>query len=97
MKRTKSMIFNETEESRELYLYAINDRTTYNHYKECEKNLLRKVKKGTYDSDKATDLMYYVATTASNEYKKDFGYGFGVGDRFTVAVMLVSYFEQDFC
>ena len=96
MKRTKNMIYKETTESRELYIYSMNNRRIYDGFKYDVNNLNKKVKKGVYDSDKAVDLFYYLATEASNLYKKEFGYSFSVGDRFTVAVDMMEEFESDF-
>jgi hypothetical protein len=95
MKRTKSMIYRESDESRELFLYAINDGNLYrNTTKYVLDNLEKKIKKGTYDREKAVDAWYNVATKASDNYKKDFGYSFGVTDRFTVAVDMAEYYEE---
>lgn len=95
MKRTSSMVYKETEESRELYLVAVNDGDIYESLTaSILENLRKKVKKGTYDADKAVDSYYRIATEASNWYKKMFGYGFSVQDRFTVAVDLETYYRE---
>lgn len=96
MKRTKSMVYRETDESRELFLYSINKNNVY-----CKaiapvlKNLNKHCLRGNYDTERAVDAWYRVATIASNEYKKDFGYSFGVGDRFTVAVELEKRYREE--
>ena len=96
MKRTKSMIYNPTAETKELFMYATNDSFLYHHHtKYIIENLKKKAKKGIYDSEKATDLYYYLATEASNKYYKDFGYKFSVTDRYTVAVELEAYYKND--
>ena len=96
MKRTKSMIYNETVESHELYLYTINDGYLYDHATLYIINSLRKkAKRGVYDSNKAVDAFYRLATMASDKYYKDFGYKFDVQVRFTVAVDLESYYKED--
>lgn len=96
MKRTKSMIYNPTVESRELVLYATNTGELYRGQTAAViKNLAKKVKRGIYDKEKAIDLWYSVATTASNLYKKEFGYSFSVGDRFTAAVELEDYYKEE--
>lgn len=59
-------------ESRELYLWATNDKHTYTHLLCAHLNLLDKVKKGKYDSSKAVRLMEYVAGTAAKTYAKAF-------------------------
>lgn len=95
MKRTKNMVYNPTEESRELFLYAVNDGEVYRGMVNAVLNSLeRKVKNGTYDREKAVDAWYYVATRASDKYNKDFGYKFCVMDRFTVAVEMAEYYEE---
>ena len=95
MKRTKNMIYNETTESRELFLYATNDGNLYRGMiSNVLDNLEKKIKKGIYDREKAVDAWYYVATEASNRYFKDFGYRFSVADRFTVAVDMAEYYEE---
>ena len=96
MKRTKSMIYKATEESRELMLYATNDGNLYRqHITPVIDNLRKKYKKGVYDREKAIDLWYYVATDASERYYKDFGYKFSVQDRFTVAVEMEAYYKEE--
>ena len=96
MKRTKSMIYNPTEESRELFLVATNDGDLYRRMiTPIINNLRKKAIKGTYDNDKAVDAYYYAATEASNQYKKDFGYSFSVQDRFTAAVEMEEYYRDD--
>lgn len=95
MKRTKSMIYKETVESHELYLYIVNDGYLYEHQTTyIINNLQKKVKKGVYDSNKAIDLYYHLATVGSDKYYKDFGYKFSVGDRFTCAVDLENYYLE---
>lgn len=96
MKRTKSMIYKPTEESRELFLVATNDGDLYRRMiTPIINNLRKKAIKGTYDKDKAVDAYYYAATEASNQYKKDFGYSFSVQDRFTAAVEMEEYYRED--
>lgn len=96
MKRTKNMVYRETVESRELFLYSINNNNVY-----CKaiapvlKSLNKHCNRGNYDSERAVDAWYRVANIASNEYKKDFGYSFSVGDRFTVAVELEKYHREE--
>ena len=96
MKRRKSMVYRETDETRELFLYSINQNNVY-----CKaivpvlKNLNKHFLRGNYDTERAIDSWYRVATISSNEYKKDFGYSFSVGDRFTVAVELEKYYIEE--
>ena len=96
MKRTKSMIYNETIESNELFLYATNDGNLYRRMiLPVIENLRKKAIKGIYDSEKAIDAYYYVATEASKMYNKDFGYSFSVQDRFTAAVEMEKHYKDD--
>lgn len=96
MKRTSSMIYKATEESRELMLYATNDGNLYRQrITPVIDNLRKKYKKGVYDANKAVDLWYYVATAASENYNREFGYKFSVQDRFTVAVEMEEYYREE--
>ena len=96
MKRTKSMIYTPTAEANELFIYTVNDSRLYHTcIIPAIENLRKKAKKGVYDSEKAIDLFYYIATAASEKYNKDFGYSFNVRDRFTVAVDLEAYYRED--
>ena len=96
MKRTRSMIYKKTTESRELFLYATNDGNLYRRQiTPVIENLRKKAIKGTYDKEKAVDAYYYVACAASQTYNKDFGYSFSVQDRFTAAVEMEEYDRED--
>lgn len=96
MKRTSSMIYKETAEANELYIYTVNTERLYRQrILPSIENLAKKMKKGNYDKDKAVDLWYYTATAASDLYNKDYGYSFSVQDRFTVATDLESRFRED--
>lgn len=90
------MIYNPTHESRELFCVATNDGNLYrNMICPIIENLRKKANKGTYDSNKAVDAFYRVATEASNKYFKDFGYKFNVQDRFTASVEMEEYYRED--
>ena len=96
MKHTKSMIYNETTESRELFLYATNDGNLYRQMiTPIINNMRKKAQKGIYNSDKAVDAWYPVATAASNKYGKDYGYTFSVHDRYTAAVDMEEYYREE--
>ena len=96
MKRTKSMVYNPTTESRELFLVATNDGNLYRQMiQPILANLTKKASKGIYDSNKAVDAYYRVATEASNRYFKDYGYKFSVQDRFTAAVEIEEYYKEE--
>lgn len=95
MKRTKNMIYKETEESRELFLYTINDGEIYKTQTTAIiNNLKKKYNRGLYDQQKAVDAFYYLACTGSEKYNRDFGYSFSVGDRFTAAVEFEQYYKD---
>ena len=95
MKRTASMKYNETAESRELFLYATNCVDLYRQrISPAIANLRKKAIKGAYDVDKAVDL-YYIATAASDMYNREFGYKFSVSDRFTAAVDMEVYYREN--
>jgi hypothetical protein len=95
MKRTKNMIYKETVESRELFLYTVNDGYLYEHtITYIIKSLEKKAKKGIYDKEKAIDAYYKLATAGSNKYYKDFGYKFNVQDRFTAACDMEDYYKE---
>lgn len=95
MKRTKNMVYNPTTEANELFMYATNDGKLYRRMTKCVlDNLEKKIKKGIYDKEKAVDAWYSVATEASKNYEKDFGYRFSVADRFTTAVDMAEYYEE---
>ena len=96
MKRTRSMIYNETTESRELLLYATNDGELYRQMiTPVVNNLRRTASKGWYDSEKAVDAYYRIACEASKRYNRDFGYSFSVTDRFTAAVDMEKFYRDD--
>jgi len=95
MKRTKSMIYNQTQESIELAHFAANTESIYPQICATVRNLAKKFTKGVYDAEKAVDAFYYIACAASDLYKKWFGYGFSVADRFSAAVDLRDYFSEN--
>lgn len=96
MTRTRSMIYKETEESRELFFYATNTGNLYRRMiTPTIQNLRKKAIKGIYDKEKAVDAFYYVACEASKMYQKDFGYSFSVQDRFTAAVDMEEHYKEE--
>lgn len=96
MKRTKSMVYNPTTESRELFCYATNHGELYRSMTTPTiDNLKKKHKKGVYDVEKAIDAYYHIVTEASKKYHKDFGYGFTVTARFTAAVEMEKYYREE--
>lgn len=95
MKRTKSMFYNPTAESNDLYLYATNEYRLYNQIESVIANLEKKIAKGIYDSDKAIDIWFYVAENAARLYFKNWGYKMTVNERFNAAIELKNDYEID--
>ena len=85
MQKTSSMVYRPSEEARELYLVADNESRLYPMKQAIENNLIKKIAKGIFDAEKATEAFFHLATAASNQYKKDFGYAFNVTERWTAA------------
>lgn len=96
MKITKNMYVENTDESKELEVFAINDRYIYLYQiKPVISNLQRKYVKGIFDATKAITAFYYVTTAASNKYYVDYGYKFSVTERWTAAYnLLENYMEE---
>jgi len=95
MKRTKNMFYKESEESRELELFAENDGDLYRgRILPIINSLTKKAKKGIYDSEKAVDAFYYVADAAAKMYGRYYGGSFTVQERFTVAVNMEEYYKE---
>ena len=85
----------ETVESRELFLYATNNRETYNLVIPVINNLKKHYKKGVYNAEKAIKSYYRIAHYASNLYYRNFGYKFTVADKKRAAIhMQEYYFDQ---
>ena len=96
MKHTKNMHFVDTPEARELYLVAINSSVLYFRMLQAiEKNLEKKMQKGTFDAEKAIDAFYYVSEEAARKYLKDFGYKFTVTEKWSAAVMMRDLFVAE--
>ena len=99
MKRTKSMMYQPSVASNDLMLYAVNNKTLHaQRIAPMVKNLARYYNKGKFDSEKAIDGFYSIATDAAKMYCHEFGDGnqiFTVTDRFTVAVEMLNYFMEN--
>lgn len=95
MKKTKSMVYNATQEARELFIFATNTRELHTQICAIVHNLARKYSKGIYDAEKAIAAFYPVATAASDLYNNWYGYKFSVGDRYTAAADMVEYFTEN--
>lgn len=63
MKRTKSMIYRKTQESRELFIYATNTGEIYPQTCAIIRKLAKKYAKGVYDADKAIDEIMQLPDT----------------------------------
>ena len=95
MKRTKSMVYKETTESRELFLYATNNGDIYRRMiTPVIQNMRKKAIKAIYDKEKAINAFYQIACEASKMYEKDFGYSFSVQDRFTAAADMEETYRE---
>ena len=65
---------NMSTEARELYLYTDNDGDLYRQKREpIQKNLMKKIEKGKYNSKLAVKLWMYLADDGAKKYVKDFG------------------------
>lgn len=102
MKRTKSMIYKPSIESRELTLYAVNTCRLYDYMiVPVVRNLARKFAKGIFDADKAIDAFYPVACEAAKMYCREFArledapHIFSVTDRFTTAADMVDEYMEN--
>jgi len=95
MTKTKNMFYQTSQEATELFLYATNTSELYPQICAIVRNLAKKLAKGIYDSDKAIIAFYHVVNTANNLYKKWYGYGFSVTDRYTAAVDMRDYYYEN--
>lgn len=101
MKHTKNMIIKESEESRELTLYIVNDGSLHESIiTPIIKNLQKKAKAGKLDKVKAIDAFYYAAQAGAKKYCKDFArvedapQVFDVTARYTTAAALFENYED---
>lgn len=85
----------------ELNAYASNDAASYRQLVCCYQNLERKMKRGTYDRERAVDLFKYAADDAAKRYAKEYCSGtrwhdvFSVDDRRRAAVLMRDEFEAE--
>lgn len=92
-----------TNESRELVLFAVNDYATYTGaIQPAIRNLAKKVKTGSFDTEKAATLFYHVATAAAKNYAREFCDSntpyykiFSTADRRLVAADMLDYYMED--
>lgn len=91
---------NNTEASRELSLYSVNDYEVYiNAIQPVIRNLAKKLNAGIFDNDKARKAFTNVALFAAKKYAADFGgvyYKiFNAEDRRLTGADLFDYFIED--
>lgn len=90
----------ETNESRELSLYAVNDYATYSQaIQPVVRCLVKKAKADTFNYDKAQKAFYNVATYAAKKYAADFGgvyyRMFSAANRRLTAAYLLDYYMDE--
>ena len=85
-------------EARELEAYIMNDEPLYRQqWTPIIKNLVRRKKKGTYDSEKAIKLFEYLTKAGSTKYRKSFpGTDFNPATRRLAAISLRNDFEGEY-
>jgi len=90
----KDQIMEQSHETHELYLYALNDADLYRQQRESiEKNLQKRFDAGTYDRNKAVKLWTYFASNAAKKYHNEFissgkwYQSFSVTDRLDMAML----------
>lgn len=102
-KRKRNPPHTDTQEARELYLFAVDDGHLY---RSCTTliidNLKKKIKKGVYDKVLALKLWRYAADDAAQRYTKEFDtrgsslYGiFTVPMRNEVATLLQEHYDEE--
>lgn len=98
MKHTVNHVIKETHESRELSLWAENDREIYNEIFAAAEYFAKKLHKGLFDEAKAVDRLYPVATAAAQKYCREFGglyyQMFNVTARYTAAAYLAEVAKE---
>ena len=101
MKHTKNTIIKESIESRELSLYADNERALYPAIVAVVRNLAKYYKRGQFDKAKAVDAFYPVACMAAKMYCREFASiedaprCFDVTARYTAAADLLDYHMEN--
>lgn len=100
MKRTKSMIYMETDDSRELYLFAMNDGQLWRgDFVPRIRALQRHARRGDYSHERAVDSLFHTMTAAAHKYQRTFcssGFSFPVQVRFTCAVEAEAYIFAEY-
>ncbi len=101
MKHTSAMIYKETDESRELEIYATNTGKLHEmRIVPVIESLKKKARRGLYDSKKAADAFFPIATDAAKMYAKEFASAmdwnqiFDVTARYTCAVEMEQFYRE---
>ena len=102
MKKTSSMVYKKSIESKELFSYTINNGYIYREaIKPACCNIAKKHKANTFDLDKATGYFYKIANIAARAYWieccspiPEWNSIFSVQCRYTVAVDLLNYYTD---
>ena len=98
MKHTAAHVIKTTVESRELELFAVNDRDIYTQITAAANYFAKKLHKGLFDEAKAVDRLYPVATAAAKKYCREFGglyyQIFDVTARYTCAAELAEVAKE---
>lgn len=100
MKHTKSMKIKTelTIEQRDLYLFAFGgngDLQAEKMYTAIEKNLRRKLEKGTFKVYKSVVAWYPLVDYCNKLYIKWYGYGYTVADRYAAAYGAAEWYADE--
>lgn len=102
MKKSKNMYVKETHESRELYLYLLNNSNLWTWILDIKDLLKKYVELGIYEHEIAVEQYYRVATQGAKIYQhiygseEDFSFIFDVTSRWTAADSLATYIENQY-
>jgi len=94
------MTIQHTTESRELALFAVNDRTCYNQACAIIESLQKKVKAGKYDENKAQKAWYNLSIFAAKRYAAEYAIAadwhkmFSVADRKLAALDFANHYKE---
>lgn len=98
MKITSKMVYIQSPEADELYLFAINNGDLYRSQTQYTiRSMGKKRAKGTYKKELAVVAYYKIATAAAKEYEKEFGsegWHFTTTQRWTAATDMADYYEE---
>lgn len=102
MKKTRNRVYKKSYESKELFLFTINNGGTYWWaIQPICRAIAKKHKTGVFDLDKATEAFYRVANISAKDYWAKFCFPdskwsdiFPVQCRYTVAVDLLNHYTD---